>query len=178
MTTLETSRLRLRPWRFGDRRPFAALCADPEVMKYFPAPLSTEESARLVARFSAGIEERGWGFWVVERREDHHFIGMVGLNPTEDDLPFARQVEVGWRLARQFWGQGYATEAARACVDFAFTVLKEPSLVAFTTVTNLPSQAVMSRLGMTPGGFFDHPRLPKAHPLRPHIWFGLTNPSL
>lgn len=176
MAMLETARLLLRPWQFGDGQAFAALCADPEVMRYFPAPLSAVESARLLTRFSVDIEKRGWGFWVVERLEDRQFVGMVGLNPTEADFPFSGRVEVGWRLARPFWAMGYATEAARACVDFAFTVLKEPSLVAFTTIANLPSQAVMHRLGMMPGGFFAHPRLPKRHPLCPHVWFSLDSP--
>lgn len=174
--TLETPRLLLRPWREEDKAPFAALNADPEVMKYFPACLDREESDALAARMTGLILREGWGFWAVERKEGGRFIGTVGLNRVEG-LPFAPLVEVGWRLDRPFWGRGYATEAARAAMDFAWQRLGEKELVAFTAVLNEPSQGVMRRLGMTRLGDFEHPRIPQGHPLRPHVLYGLRRPN-
>src|SRR5436190_18212 len=113
---LRTPRLLLRRWRDTDRPPFAALNADPLVMEHFPAPLRPEESDDLVDRIEAGFEERGWGLWAVEVPGTTAFAGFVGLNPATFDAPFTPAVEVGWRLAREHWGRGYATEGARAAL--------------------------------------------------------------
>lgn len=173
---LVTPRLVLAPWTERDLAPFAALNADPAVMRFFPATLSSEDSDALVSRLHGIWAEHGYGFSAVRRREDDAFIGMVGiqkvLNPA---YPFAPAVEVGWRLAKAFWRQGYAAEAARAALAHGFDVLDLPEIVAFTTVTNLPSQAVMASLGMTrdPADDFLHPLLPEDHPLRPHVLYRL-----
>lgn len=173
---LATERLVLAPWTEEDLAPFAALNADPEVMRYFPKTLTTEESNAMVDRLRGIWADHGYGFAAVRRRADDAFIGMVGiqkvLNP---GFPFAPTVEVGWRLSKPFWRQGYAAEAARAALAHGFDVLDLPEIVAFTAVPNLPSQAVMRSLGMTrdPADDFKHPLLPEDHPLSLHVLYRL-----
>jgi RimJ/RimL family protein N-acetyltransferase len=145
---LETERLRLRQWQDSDYPAFASLNADPQVMEFFPAPLEHAASDAMAARCQALIAEQGWGFWAVECKASQDFIGFVGLNMPQYDLPCSPCVEVGWRLAYPFWGQGFATEAARACLNFGFETLKLTEIVSFTSVLNLRSQAVMERLQM------------------------------
>jgi len=169
LVEIETARLRLRQWREEDKAPFAALNADPRVMEHFPAPLTRAESDATVDRVRAAIEARGWGSWAVERREDGALLGFTGLTAVRDELPIAPAIELGWRMAVHAWGAGYATEAARAAVRFAFETLELPEVVAYTTLTNQRSMAVMRRLGMAEGGTFDHPGIPEAHRLRPHV---------
>jgi RimJ/RimL family protein N-acetyltransferase len=164
-----TSRLLLRRWRATDRAPFAALNADPAVMRYFTSALDRAASDALVDRIEARFEENGWGLWALELRATGEFIGFAGLDPTPADLPVDGRVEVGWRLASSAWHQGYATEAGRAAVRYGFEKLDLPELVSFTAVLNEPSQAVMRRLGMRRRGGFDHPRIPEDDPLRPHV---------
>lgn len=171
---LVTPRLRLRQWRPDDLTACARMVADPEVMKFFPAPLSRTESDELAARCRSLIEERGWGFWAAELREAATFIGFVGLHIPSADLPFSPCVEVGWRLAREHWSRGYATEAATAALEFGFTTLGLGQIVSFTTLGNVRSQAVMHRLGMRRDPEpFEHPALPVGHPLRAHCLYRL-----
>src|SRR5277367_5450441 len=120
MPTLSTERLILRSWGDADREPFAALNADPEVMRHFPATLSRTESDELIDHLEAHIDSHGYGFWALERLEDARLLGAVGLANVPPYLPFAPAKEIGWRLARLAWGQGYATEAAGAAVRFGF----------------------------------------------------------
>jgi ribosomal-protein-alanine N-acetyltransferase len=172
---LRTDRLLLRHWRESDRAPFAALNADPEVMLHFPAPMSREESDALVDVIAAGMERDGWGWWALEVRDTGAFIGFTGLKAVTFEAHFTPAVEIGWRLAREAWGYGYATEAARAAARFGFENLGLDEIVSFTAVANAPSRAVMERLGMThdPGGDFDHPRVPEGSPLRRHVLYRL-----
>lgn len=169
----ETPRLRLRQWRAGDRAAFAALNADPRVMEFFPALLGRAESDALAERCESLIRERGWGFWAVEARSSGEFIGFVGLNTPSALLPFAPCVEVGWRLAFAHWGQGLASEAARAALHVAFDTLGLPEIVSFTAVPNRRSRAVMEALGMREAGSFDHPLVPPDSPLRRHCLYRL-----
>ncbi|MGJ5832161.1 GNAT family N-acetyltransferase [Streptomyces ossamyceticus] len=166
MSELRTDRLLLRAWRESDLAPWAAMNADPEVRAYFPELLTTEQSDASVARFQADLDRRGWGWWAVEVRATGEFIGFCGLDPVEDDMPFTG-VEAGWRLTRTAWGHGYATEAARAVLDFGFRRLALDEILAVTVATNLRSQAVMRRIGMThdPADDFDDPSVPDG-PLR------------
>ena len=175
---LYTERLWLRPWRASDRAPFAAMNADPEVMRYFPATLTRAESDAFVDQVEAELEQRGWGWWALEERSTQTFIGFSGLLLIKFEEHFTPAIEIGWRLARQAWGHGYATEAARAVAAFAFETLELDELVSFTTVANERSQAVMRRLGMIrdPAGDFDHPRLPAESPLRRHVLYRLRTP--
>ncbi|HZU60393.1 MAG TPA: GNAT family N-acetyltransferase, partial [Solirubrobacteraceae bacterium] len=159
MTELSTDRLVLRHWVDADLAPFAELNADPEVMRYFPAVLTRAQSDELAATIRSQLENQGWGLWAVEVPALTPFIGFVGLNPVSFRAHFTPAVEVGWRLARAHWGQGYATEAARAALAFAFNQLGCQSVVSMTATTNDRSIRVMERLGMVhdPADDFDHP---------------------
>jgi RimJ/RimL family protein N-acetyltransferase len=175
MAELETPRLLLRRWRDEDHEPFAALNADPIVMEHFPGPLTREESDALVDRIDAGFDERGWGLWAAQVREPAAFIGFVGLNPATFDAPFTPAVEVGWRLAREHWGHGYATEGAQAALAYGFDELALDEIVSFTTPTNTRSRRVMERLGMErdPADDFDNPNFPADSPHRSHVLYRL-----
>lgn len=170
---LRTDRLLLRPWRESDLEPFAALNADPAVMEYLPKLLDREESDLLAARFRALFDELGYGRWAVEVPGVAPFIGFVGLSYVTFAAPFAPCVEIGWRLGREHWGKGYATEAARASLRHGFDALELDEIVSFTVPDNTRSQAVMGRIGMTRSADedFDHPALPTGHRLRRHVLY-------
>ncbi len=150
--------------------------ADPRVMEFMPSLLSPEESDALVDRAQAHFKRHGYGPFAAGLLEDRSFIGFIGLSIPSFDAPFMPAVEVGWRLAFEYWGQGLATEGARAAVHFAFGELGLESLVSFTVPGNLRSRRVMEKLGMThdPRDDFDHPRLPEGHALRRHVLYRLT----
>ena len=175
---IETERLLLRPWQPGDRAPFARLNADPEVMEHFPATLDAAASDALVDRLEAAWAEDGISIAAVERRSDAAFLGMAGLARVRF-APLEGCTEIGWRFAREHWGQGYATEAARAWLAHGFDALGLAEVIAFTVPANRRSQAVMARLGMRrdPGRDFDHPALPEGHPIRPHVVFAVAKPA-
>lgn len=170
---LRTERLVLRPWTAADRGPFAALNADPEVMRYFMATLTREESDAVAQRVQDAFAEQGFGFWAVEVPGVTPFGGFVGLNRPRFSAHFTPCVEVGWRLGRRFWGRGYATEAARAALAYGFDELALDEIVAFAVEGNARSRAVMERLGMThdPADDFDHPGVPAGHPLARHVLY-------
>jgi RimJ/RimL family protein N-acetyltransferase len=170
---IETARLLLRDWRASDREPFHRINSDPRVMEYFPAPLSREESDSLIARIEAHQAQHGFTFFAAELRHTAQFIGFIGMVHTPFEAHFTPCVEIGWRLAAEFWGQGLATEGAHAVLRFGFDELKLPEIVALTVPANLRSRRVMEKLGMTcnPADDFDHPRLPPGHPLRPHVLY-------
>lgn len=176
---IETERLILRQWRAEDFAPFGQMNADPVVMEYFPKLLSREESDGFAAKFKGLIEKNGWGLFAVEIKETGEFIGFVGLNPVDYDTPFTPAVEIAWRLARPYWGKGYATEAAQAALRYGFETLGLAEIVAFTTEQNSRSRAVMERLGMErdPEEDFDHPKLPAGHPLLRHVLYRLKRRS-
>ncbi len=174
--TLRTDRLVMRRWRESDREPYAALNADPGVMRYFPATLSRVASDASVDRMEDLFDRQGFGLWALEVAATAEFIGFTGLNPMPDGVPGAGGMEVGWRLARDAWHHGYATEAATAAVDVAFNGVGLDRIWSMTAVLNRPSQAVMLRLGMTSYELFDHPALPPGHHLRRHIAYRLPRP--
>jgi RimJ/RimL family protein N-acetyltransferase len=171
---LETERLLLRQWKDSDIGPFAALCADAKVMEFFPSTLNREESDAMVGRCRGLIEQRGWGLWAVELKVAPGFLGFVGLSVPAADLPFSPCVEIGWRLSEEYWGYGYATEAAQAALEFGFRNLNLQEIVSFTAILNRRSQAVMKRIGMRQTESFEHPRMPEGHPLRPHCLFRIS----
>jgi RimJ/RimL family protein N-acetyltransferase len=172
---LETERLVLRRWREDDLEPFAELNGDPETMAHFVAPLTRAESDRVAFRFDGAFDRGGLGMWAVESRDTARFVGSVGLLAVDGSWPFGPTVETGWRLRREYWGAGYATEAARAALDYGFEVAGTPEIVAFTAATNSRSQAVMTRLGMVrdPADDFLHPRIAAEHRLQPHVLYRL-----
>jgi len=175
--TITTGRLILRRWRDEDRAPFAELNGDPETLVYFPSTLSREESDALVDRIERHFEEHGFGLWALEVRQTGQFIGFAGLAPLREDLRGGGGMEIGWRLARPAWHQGYATEAARAARAVAFHGVGLPELWSVTAVLNTPSQAVMRRIGMTESVRFEHPGIPDGSPLKPHVMFHLAGPA-
>jgi ribosomal-protein-alanine N-acetyltransferase len=174
--TLGTSRLILRRWRPSDREPFARLNGDPETMRHFVRPLTREESDALVDRIELRFDERGYGLWAVERREDGSFLGFVGLAYQTFEAPFTPCVEVGWRLDKSSWGRGYATEAAREALRFGFEEIGLEEIVSFTSREHAESRHVMEKIGLQrdPEDDFDHPNMPQGHPLRPHVLYRLT----
>jgi RimJ/RimL family protein N-acetyltransferase len=170
----DTTRLRLRQWRGSDRAPFADLNADPAVMEYFPAPISREASDAAIDLWQSQIAERGWSNWAVELVEAGQFIGFVGLSVPRRMLPFSPCVEIGWRLARPYWGRGLATEAARGALRVGFGRLGLQEIVSFTAVGNRRSRAVMERIGMRDAHEdFEHPGVPEGHALRLHCLYRL-----
>jgi len=171
---IETARLRLRSWRPEDLDPFAEMCADPIVMATLGPLMSREETAALIERIDAIEQANGYTAWALERRSDGRFIGWCGLIPGKF-WPIEGNTEIGWRLAADCWGQGYATEAAHAATDWFFANLPDPSLWAITHTGNHRSRAVMERLGMTyrPELDFDHPRLAANDPLLRHVTYSL-----
>jgi RimJ/RimL family protein N-acetyltransferase len=170
---LETPRLLLRSWRDSDREPFAALNADPRVMRFFPAPLSRAESDQAVDRIEAHFERHGFGLFAAELRHTGAFIGFIGPWTPDFEAPFTPCVEIGWRLAAAHWNQGLATEGAKAILGHAFDSLHLDEIVSFTVPANLPSRRVMEKIGMSrsPADDFDHPRLAEGHPLRRHVLY-------
>jgi RimJ/RimL family protein N-acetyltransferase len=173
---LESARLLLRQWRDEDLPEFAAMCADPQVMRYFPAPLSRLESASLIGRIRGHFAEHGFGLWALERKDTGAFIGFTGLAVVGFDAPFTPATEIGWRLAREHWGLGYASEAAWTALRCGFDRLPLKEVVSFTSETNMPSQKVMQAIGMhhDSADDFDHPRLAVDHPLRHHVLYRIT----
>lgn len=171
--TLKTQRLILRGWRDEDVQPFAAMNADKQVMEYFPNTLSPDDSRVLKEYFENHIQEHGFGFWAVEVPGVTDFAGMLGISIPRFEAHFAPCVEIGWRLAAQYWGKGYATEGAKAALQFGFERFDE--IVSFTVPANIRSRRVMEKLGMTrdPDEDFLHPSLPAGHPLKPHVLYRL-----
>lgn len=171
-----TARLLLRPWRDADLPIFAALNADPEVRRWFPGPLTREQSDAQAARCQEHIAAHGFGFWAVEVPGVAPFVGFVGLKHVTFAAPFTPAVEAGWRLSREHWGRGYATEAARAALAHGFGPLGLAEIVAFAVPGNLASRRVMERIGMQHdlGSDFDYPGLPEGDPLRRTVLYRTT----
>ena len=170
---IETERLLLRDWSDEDAEPWAALNADPRVMEFFAKAFSRAESDAIMANNRARIARDGYGKYAVEEKSSGRFIGYVGTSPVDFEAPFVPATEIGWRLARETWGQGYASEAAAAVRDQAFADSGFDALVAFTTEWNRPSRRVMEKIGMTydPADDFIHPGLPAGHKLAPHVLY-------
>jgi RimJ/RimL family protein N-acetyltransferase len=177
--TLTTSRLLLRPWRDADRAPFAAMSADPQVMEFFPKLLDWAESDSMVDRIENHFVRHGFGLWAVEVPDVAPFAGFVGLWIPEFETHFSPFVEVGWRLARAYWGLGYASEAAQGALEFGFRQAELDEIVSMTAVANHRSRRVMQRIGMThtPADDFDHPKLAADHPLCRHVLYRLPRTS-
>ncbi len=176
---LLTERLRLRNWIESDRAPFATMSADLQVMRNLGGTMAAPESNAAVDRWQARIETFGWGFWAAELRETGDFIGVIGAAiPIRFHMPFENNgVEIGWRLAPQFWKKGLATEGAQACVKFGFEILEREKLYAITSLNNEASRKVMERVGMkNTRRDFDHPALAPDHELSRHCLYEIKNP--
>lgn len=175
---LRTARLWLRRWLPSDLAPFAALNTDARVMENFPAVLSRDESDTLASRIEAHFEEHGFGLWAVEIPKATSFAGFIGLSVPRFEAHFTPCVEIGWRLAAAHWELGYATEGARAVLEFGFEELGLSEIVSFTVPGNLRSRRVMEKIGMVhdPADDFDHPALPDRH--QRHVLYRLARPLL
>ncbi|MGD2168756.1 MAG: GNAT family N-acetyltransferase [Chlamydiota bacterium] len=171
--SLLTKRLLLRQWKESDLSLFANINSDRRVMEYFPSTLSKKESDSLAEKIQKELKEKEYGFWAIEVIGVAPFIGFVGLHYPDFQASFTPCIEIGWRLAYEHWGKGYAFEAASKVIDYAFNTLNLQELVSFTTVKNKRSRKLMEKLGMThnPSDDFDHPKLQKNHPLRPHVLY-------
>jgi RimJ/RimL family protein N-acetyltransferase len=172
---LTTGRLLLRRWRDADRLPFQRLNADPRVMEFMPGLLAAEDSDAMIQRIEQHFDRYGFGPFAAQLLADQTFLGFISLYTPTFDAPFMPAVEIGWRLAAEFWGRGLATEGARAVARYAFEEVGLDSLVSFTVPHNLRSRRVMEKLGMShdPSDDFEHPRLAPGHPLRRHVLYRL-----
>ncbi len=175
-TIIQTERLILRQWCDQDLEPFAVMNADPRVMEFFPSTLSKKESDALAKRISDKIIEQSWGLWAVSIPHIADFIGFIGLAKPTFEAHFTPAVEVGWRLAFDYWGKGYATEGAKAVLKYGFQKIFLNEIVSFTVVQNIQSRKVMEKIGLHHKLIddFDHPKLPEGHPLRRHVLYRLT----
>ena len=177
--SLRTPRLLLREWRDTDREPFAVMCADPAVMEMLLPFPDRAASDAWISRMQAHFDKHRFCGWAVEIPGEASLIGAVGLNWVSHQTAFTPAVEIGWRLARPYWGQGYAFEAAQAVIDDGFGRLGLDEIVAYTVPANRRSWGLMERLGMSrdPSEDFDHPACPEGHPLRRHVLYRLRPPG-
>ncbi len=176
---IETERLILRPYEARDRAALRAQCDDPEVMRFL---LPVEDDAALDAmidRMNNYLRDHGFTFWTVERRGDGAILGMCGFKPGAPGTPIADELEIGWRLARDYWGQGYAREAAQASLDWAWANTGARDVAAITVPANAASRGLMERLGMRHivGGDFDHPLVADGSPLKRHVLYRIERPN-
>ncbi len=176
MTTIATERLILRNWCEGDRQAFFEMNADPKVMRFFERTRNRAEADELFDRLAAEIHRKRYGFWAMELRKTGQVIGFTGLRDIDFDATFTPAVEIGWRLLARHWGNGYATEAARACLAHGFEQMGLAEIVSFAVVENWPSRRVMERIGMhrEPEFDFDHPSIKPGSPLARHAFYRLT----
>jgi RimJ/RimL family protein N-acetyltransferase len=180
---LETERLVLREWREGDKALYAEVIGDPVVRRFYPSVGTLADASAGIDRAIQRLTDLGFSFLALERKADNRFLGMLGMAPFSDALRFtipgAPRVEIGWQLGKEFWGNGYAPEGARAMLDFAWNNLTLPEVVAITYEGNRPSQRVMEKIGMQrdPHGDFMHPDIPEGHQLRPHVLYRIANPQ-
>ncbi len=175
MVEILTPRLKLREWKEEDKAPFFRLNSDPRVMKFMPKVLSKEESEQFVERIKIRFREDGYSFFAVELIENQTFIGLIGLSTPKFDTFFTPCVEIGWRLAHDYWGNGYATEGAKASLEYGFQKLNLSEIVSFTVPQNLRSRQVMERLGMHYVDEFNHPLLLRGHSLEKHLLYKIRN---
>lgn len=173
---LSTNRLGLRRWRAGDGPLFARMNQDPAVMEFFPRTLTPEESAAFITRIGSFFDEHGYGLFAVEVSATREFIGYTGFARPSFTSFFTPCTEIGWRLRREAWGQGYATEAAEACLQYGFAVLGMKKVYSWTAQLNTRSERVMQKIGMSNIGGFDHPAIEVGHALRPHVLYVSENP--
>ncbi len=169
MTVIETQRLLLRRWRESDLEDFAAMNADPQVMRFFPEPYDRARTKELYDRIQEEFAQYGYSLYAAEEKDSGSFMGLIGFHWARFEANFCPCLEIGWRLARGFWNKGYATEGARACLEYGFSQLGFEVVNSFTAEINKPSQRVMQKIGMRYLQDFSHPDVPEGHPLKPHV---------
>jgi ribosomal-protein-alanine N-acetyltransferase len=176
MIYIETDRLILRDWEDSDIEPFSAINKDKEVMRYFPRTLTDEESISLYNRIIAEFKEYGYGLFAVQEKSTNAFIGFIGFHRATFEADFTPCIEIGWRLAKEAWGKGYATEGARACLRYGFDQLGFEEVCSFTALINDPSKNVMGKIGMSFIETFHHPNVEADSPLNEHVLFKIIQP--
>ena len=167
----ETARLKFRAWTSADLEPYARMNADPEVMEFFPAPMSEEETKAHISRIGQQFHEKGFGLYAVEEKSSGNFIGFIGFSVPRFESFFTPCVEIGWRLRKESWGMGYATEGALACLQFGNGLEGMDRIYSWTAVLNRKSERIMQKIGMKFVTQFDHPLLKADSPLRPHVLY-------
>ena len=168
---IETQRLLLRRWQESDLDVFMLMNADPDVMRYFPDALNAEETKSFYDSIQQEFSEYGYGLYAVEEKDNGCFIGFIGFHRASFDADFCPCIEIGWRLYKQYWDKGYATEGAKACLKHGFENLAFDEVVSFTAIENIKSQRVMQKSGMQFEGYFNHPKVASGHPLRKHVFY-------
>ena len=168
---IETPRLLLGGWEENDFNIFTTMNADSEVMRYFPETYSHDLTKHLYNDIQKEFSEFGYGLYAVREKSTYRFIGFIGFHNANFESNFCPCIEIGWRLHKLFWNKGYATEGAKACLQYGFDKLNFDRIYSFTSVQNIPSQRVMQKIEMQKYGNFDHPKVPENHPLRPHICY-------
>jgi len=175
MIYFETSRLQLRDWEETDLEPFSRLNADAEVMKYFSKTLTSEETNEFYRYIISGLKECGFGLYAVEFKESKDFIGFIGFHLATFAADFTPCIEIGWRLKREAWGKGYATEGAAACLQYGFNHLGFQDIYSFTADINTPSKNVMVKIGMSYMRMFSHPKIEQGSSLNQHVLFHIKH---
>ncbi len=171
---ISTERLCLRRWIDSDSDPFIKMNSDPEVMEYFPELLTEAETLAIINRINLAFDMNGFGLWAVENKITKDFLGFTGFMIPQFESFFTPCVEIGWRFKKESWGQGFATEAARACLDYGFNELGFTKIVSFTSTLNQKSEKVMQRIGMRYVSDFDHPKIEKENRLCRHVLYEIT----
>lgn len=175
---INTTRLGLRKWTDADTNPFVAINKDKDVMKYFPGTVTEEETLAMISRIKTHFNVHGFGLYAVEEKSSGAFIGFTGFAIPRFESFFTPCVEIGWRLQQSAWGNGYATEAAKACLEYGFGSLNFDSVFSFTALNNLPSERVMQKIGMKRIGEFDHPNIEQGHILCRHHLYRIEKSDL
>ena len=176
MYIFETERLGFRQWLDRDTEPYIDMCSDPVVMEYFPETHTRERSLGYIQKVGADFDRQGFGLWAVEEKQSQKFTGFIGFSNVAFESFFTPCIEIGWRLRKEFWNQGYATEGAKACLDYGFSTLGFDAVYSFTATTNKPSERVMQKIGMNYLGTFEHPNVAEGHVLRPHVLYSIERP--
>ena len=171
---IETPRLLLRRWKESDIAVFTKMNLDAEVMRYFPAPYSEERTKQSYDAIQEEFAKYGYSLYAAEEKSSGNFIGFIGFHWARFDADFCPCIEIGWRLDKDYWHKGYATEGAKACLQHGFDHLGFDTIYSFTAVKNLPSEHVMQKIGMHFYQFFDHPQVPDDHPLKPHVCYVIS----
>ena len=170
---IETERLLLRRWRESDMKPFIRMNSDPEVMRFFPATMQPAQTERFYGDILREFSEYGYGLYAAEEKCGGKFIGFIGFHRAEFESDFCPCTEISWRLDREYWGKGYATEGAKACLEHGFENFKFEEIFSFTSIRNIASQRVMEKIGMQFDRYFEHPAVPEGHPLKPHVCYSV-----
>jgi len=168
---LTTNRLKLRHWKEKDYEPYINLNNDPQVMEFFPAVLTREETLKQIERIETHFTKHGYGLYAAERLDNKKFIGFIGFSHPQFETSFTPCVEIGWRLSKENWNQGFATEGVTACLNYGFSLLGFDKIYSWTSHLNLPSIAVMRKAGMKHIGEFEHPLIADGHRLKRHVLY-------